>query len=311
MSIINYYNSPTVINWNLDDDGKKVSIPISNESKQVVDGKIPLEELPDEQYRIKITGYVEINIKDKIDSTDKFKCDYTHGVLYFDQSMEGRAINIDRYYGRGQFLLPASRVWTKLGLAGEVVQTLDTAIESVVEAEEVSIKLQKATNKGDILKRGIDSSISTGRQVSSELTDKVSIAKNQRDDLNSGVLNADSSIGKLDLSIRQGDQSKLNLDSTVSEATIIDSKLSDNVLKGSGLKSDLDVNIKTGNELQLTLPPIIQEAKSSKSNLNNSIDSSTIKKQELDNSVSLATKNKSSLDTSVENANTIDRKSVV
>lgn len=131
MSIINYYNSPTVINWNLDDDGKKISTPISNESKQVVDGKIPLEGLPDEQYRIKITGYVEIDIKDKIDSTDKFKCDYTHGVLYFDQSIEGEAVNIDKYYSRGQFFIPASRVWSKLSVEGKVIQTIGGAFEQM------------------------------------------------------------------------------------------------------------------------------------------------------------------------------------
>ncbi len=124
MSIVNYHD-PTVINWNLDDDGQQVSLPIQNEIKQVVDGKIPLEGLPDEQYRIQINGYVEINIRDEIDAPDKFKCDYTHGVLYFHQSKNGAEININKYYSRGQFYIPINRVWTKLGSSGEVLETME------------------------------------------------------------------------------------------------------------------------------------------------------------------------------------------
>ena len=144
MSIINYYNNPLVVNWNLDEFGKPVSLLIQNETKQVVDGKIPLEGIPDEQYRIQITGYVEINIKDKIDAPNKFKCDYTHGVLYLDKSLNGTSVNIDRYYSRGMYFYPSSRVYLSLDVNGNVIQTLDGAFD-VLSGQSTDIQALQTT----------------------------------------------------------------------------------------------------------------------------------------------------------------------
>lgn len=133
MSIINYYNNPTVIDWHVDENGKPISLLVQNETKQVVDGKIVLEGIPDEQYRIQITGMVEVNIKDKIDLPEKFKCSYTHGILYFDQSLNGTNITITRYYSRGVIFYPSSRVWVNLSVDGKVIQTMDGAFNILAE----------------------------------------------------------------------------------------------------------------------------------------------------------------------------------
>ena len=153
MSIVNYHD-PTVINWNLDDDGQQVSLPIQNETKQVVDGKIPLEGLPDEQYRIQINGYVEINIRDKIDTPNKFKCDYTHGILYFSQDKNGTSINVNKYYSRGQFYISLNRVWTKLGSSGEVLETMENWMSDLNgavgnESERVSNEVTRVASEID------------------------------------------------------------------------------------------------------------------------------------------------------------------
>lgn len=134
MSIINYYNNPTIIDWHVDENGQPISLLIQNETKQVVDGKIPLEGIPDEQYRIQITGMVEVNIKDKIDASNKFKCSYTHGLLYVDQSLNGTNITITRYYSRGVIFYPSSRIWHKLSVDGKVSQTLDDAF-NIIDSE--------------------------------------------------------------------------------------------------------------------------------------------------------------------------------
>jgi len=127
--MIDYFHSPTIINWNLDNQGNPVSVTIENETKQVVNGKIPLDGIPDEQYRVFIDNMFEIDIRDKIDSPEKFKCDYTHGVLYFSQELNGQSININKYYSKGQFFIPASRVWVKLSVDDEVIQTMDGAFD--------------------------------------------------------------------------------------------------------------------------------------------------------------------------------------
>ncbi len=133
MSMIDYFHSPTIINWNLDNQGNPVSVTIENETKQVVNGKIPLDGIPDEQYRVFIDNMFEIDIRDKIDSPEKFKCDYTHGVLYFSQELNGQSININKYYSKGHFFIPASRVWVKLSVDGEVIQTMDGAFDILDE----------------------------------------------------------------------------------------------------------------------------------------------------------------------------------
>lgn len=166
MSIINHYNSPTVINWNLDENGKQVSLPIVNETKQVVDGKIPLEGLPDEQFRVQINGYVEIDIREKIDAPNKFKCDYTHGVLYFDQSKSGANINVNKYYSRGQFYVPISRVWTKLGSSGEVLETMESWMSNLNDA--VGNETNRISNEVARVASELDRALKESDRVRSE-----------------------------------------------------------------------------------------------------------------------------------------------
>ena len=71
--MIDYFHSPTIINWNLDNQGNPVSVTIENETKQVVNGKIPLDGIPDEQYRVFIDNMFEIDIRDKIDSPEEIQ----------------------------------------------------------------------------------------------------------------------------------------------------------------------------------------------------------------------------------------------
>jgi hypothetical protein len=69
-----------------------------------------LAQIPDEFYRVTISGMTEINIKDDISAATEFKVDYKHGVVYFDQSLEGDPMTISTYYGRGIKLIYAERL---------------------------------------------------------------------------------------------------------------------------------------------------------------------------------------------------------
>lgn len=281
LSIINFHD-PTVINLNLDDNGKPVSLPMQNESKQVVDGKIPLEGLPDEQYRIQITGYVEIDIRDKIDSPNKFKCDYTHGVLYFDQSKNGMAINIDKYYSRGQFYIPGNRVWLRLNSLGEVTETLDDLTDTIGNLEDridvgnnLKNQLDNKISTGNIVKNELDDSIDVGQELNMTLNQSINTATTKKSDLDASISVSITKKSDLDNSINLSNTKKTQLDQSISIATTRKNELDESISIGQTLKSNLDNNIATGNQLKVDLSPLINTATTKKNELNNTIGDAT------------------------------------
>lgn len=130
--LINNYGNTTVTNWEVDNNGNKVSVEVLNETQQVVGNKLVLNGLPDEQYRVSIDGFVEINIREPIIATNQFKVDYKkYGVVFFHPDQDGQWININRYYSKGLVYIPAGRIWTKVDNFGYVTETLAGILEDV------------------------------------------------------------------------------------------------------------------------------------------------------------------------------------
>lgn len=125
MSMINY-NNPIIISWNVDQDGKKVSVSVPNEQIRIINGKAVLNGLPDEQYRVTIESYVEKNIREKLINANEFKVDYLHGFIFFHESV-GDIVLYANYYSRGVWQIPASKVWLNVDTNGNISQTLDDA----------------------------------------------------------------------------------------------------------------------------------------------------------------------------------------
>lgn len=118
MTIYNY-NTPYEIFLNtMIENGVPVpvSIVINNEPHVIYDSQIHLAQIPDEFYRVLIDGMTEIRFRDEIALATEFKVDYKHGVIYFDQSLEGNDITVGTYYGKGIKLIYAERV-----ILGDVV----------------------------------------------------------------------------------------------------------------------------------------------------------------------------------------------
>ncbi|MDD1502587.1 hypothetical protein PVA17_07375 [Lysinibacillus sp. CNPSo 3705] len=79
---------------------------------RVVNQRVFLLEIPDQMYKVRITGMFEINyeafIKKSIDKNE-FYVDYTNGFVYFHTSREAETISIN-YKGRGLILYPSTRI---------------------------------------------------------------------------------------------------------------------------------------------------------------------------------------------------------
>jgi hypothetical protein len=99
------------ITWYTDAQGKKVSYQRVNEQYQVVNGKIQLNDIPDQYYKVNVgSGYTETNINSTITSATAYKVNYDTGEVYFDSSKEGTTITIASYYGKGRIKLYAHNV---------------------------------------------------------------------------------------------------------------------------------------------------------------------------------------------------------
>ncbi|NLD49801.1 MAG: hypothetical protein GX660_21855 [Clostridiaceae bacterium] len=110
MMAIQDFNQPYEILWNTDVEGNPITVLIENESHTITDNMIILAQLPSESNKPTITGKYEVPLNSVLSSADYFKVDYRNGVIYFHSSLEGTAITINQYYGRGIKRLLASRV---------------------------------------------------------------------------------------------------------------------------------------------------------------------------------------------------------
>jgi len=118
------FKSPIVIRFNTDSNGNAITEPIINESKQVINQMVVLDQIPNKLNRILITGYTEIEQHETLTLATQFRCNYQNGILTFHSSKEGNTINIDSYAGRGIIYTPSTRIYTNLDGIGNVNQTL-------------------------------------------------------------------------------------------------------------------------------------------------------------------------------------------
>lgn len=75
-------------------------------------GMALLREVPSELDKVKVTGLDRewVEIQEGLPTRNTYKVDYTNGVVYFHESINGRTLLFE-YMGRGVFLFPDSRVY--------------------------------------------------------------------------------------------------------------------------------------------------------------------------------------------------------
>lgn len=208
MSMINY-KDPFFIQWNIDDNGNKVSVEILNEQKQVIGNILVLSQLPDIQYRVFIDEtFVEIDIKDEITQVNQYKVDYTHGYIVTHPSLNGQTLNIKRYYGRGVILTHVSRIFTKV--EGDVAETLASIIEDGTDALTAYGGIVKAINDAETKKQALDGSISTGTNLNAELESNILTGSQLKTDLQNDISQGIIVKNELEQAITNGDIDTIN-----------------------------------------------------------------------------------------------------
>lgn len=306
MSFINSYGDPTITTWEVDDNGNKISVPVLNETKQVVGNKFTLEGFPDEQFRVfidnldirsddepNIIQFVEINIKEKITETNQFKVDYRKtGNVFVHESLDGKWLNVSKYSSRGLIYLPASRIWTKVDDFGEVIETLDSAVAKIELVGDAIANLDNSINTATDLTILLEDYITDGNQLKLELPLLVSDANMSKGELENSIDSASAindTLSNPTGTIANANASKLELDSSIANANTINDTLSDPITG----------TIKDAQDINNTLNISIGLGENSIIDIDNAIVNADTSKSELDGSIFTADNLKIGLDTSI------------
>lgn len=296
---INDYKDPIVSQWN------KYARIVENEPHVVTSGMFALTGLPDIQQRVVINGYVEIGDKDKIESSDEFKIDYTNGYVFMHSSKEGETINVAKYASRGVNYYPASRVYTGVNSFGEVTETLDDFLDKVDQVYDAATNLDESIAKGKQTKQELDTSISTSVTRKGQLDASIDTSITKKDELDASINSSITRKNQLDESIVDSVVKKGELDNSISLSTNkkqeIDSSIQLSIVKKTELDSSIDISTTKKNQLDDSIGNSVAK----KQELDNSIQLSVTRKEQLDTSIGDSVVKKSELDTSIDSAENI------
>ncbi|MFD0712304.1 hypothetical protein [Paenibacillus sp. GCM10027626] len=134
MSNIFEYKDPIIYNLRAGTSNDQFR-PFTNYPYKVVDNVCLLEELPDPVNRVQIHDpatnqtYYEVEYDDV--GQYEFKVNYTIGFVRFNPAANGKTLSVS-YFGRGQALIPAARIWLK-EVGGTVTENLQDIINNVIE----------------------------------------------------------------------------------------------------------------------------------------------------------------------------------
>lgn len=274
------------------------------ENRKISKNTIVLHEIPDEVYRVRITGYTEQTMeqykKTKTIGLNEFVVNYNVGFVLFNEARNGTTLTIT-YKGRGVIMYPAERIYydhqesetiTKtlqdLAVLGEIalinVGSLDDLQEKIDLAVATKSILESQTETGDDLITSLQSSISTGNTAKTNLDTSTSTANTARTNLNTSITNATDIIAE----IATGEQLKTDLNSTISS--------------GNTAKTNLDTSISTANTTKTNLDTSNTTANTTKTNLDTSNTTANTTKTNLETATTNANTAKTNLDTSISNA---------
>ena len=140
------FNDPIKIQWNINEQGEKISVEMQPEPIVVSNNAGTLIQIPDKFYRVQINEYIDpldittkVNdydyieiINDEIIPENGYRVDYQMGLIFFHPSKEGQTITITKYYGRGIVRTPVTRIYSQVDEQGNVVETLGDILNSQV-----------------------------------------------------------------------------------------------------------------------------------------------------------------------------------
>ena len=311
------YTDPIINNYRRDEQGAKQAKQISGEQHKVVNGKVALSELPDEEQVLSIEGYNETKdwnteLKDK-----QFRVDYTNGFIYFSPTQDGQSVSVN-YFGLGVTYFPASRVWLEVDGENNVKKTLGDVQGDIEEAKKLSENQEQL--KKDLDEQGgklkdmvneiqrvdlteIENSVSNAKQAENSLKATTNEAEAKIANVNETKKQLDTSIqsakdeGKsLDSKIEQSKVNKADIDSACEKLNQAKGSVDGAVKQANDSIAAIDEKVNTGNQVKSELDNSIQQANDVNSTLSNTKQEATQTNSELIASQKTADKTKADLE---------------
>lgn len=311
------YTDPIINNFRRDEQGVKQSKRIDSESHKIVNGKVALSELPDEEQVLSIEGYKEIKIEDAKLEDKQFRVDYTNGFIYFSPSQDGATVDV-AYFGLGVTYFPASRVWLEVDGENNVKKTLGDLQGDIEEAKKLSESQEQL--KKDLDEQGgkLKNIIDEVQKVDlTEIENTVNNVKQTENDLKTATSEAEAKIANvnetkkqlettiqsakdegqtLDSKIEQSKVNKADIDSACEKLNQAKGAVDGSVKQANDSIATIDEKVNTGNQVKSELDNSIQQANDVNSTLSNTKQEATQANSELIASQKTADKTKSDLE---------------
>lgn len=231
----NFYSYTNIAKRHRDIDGNIVAVEVE-EKQTVYRNNITLSQIPHLHLGVEVkidgefTKLLEINTNEQIKNPNQFKIDYTTGIVWLHSSLDGKDI-IVKYWGTGLDLIHSSRVYTRIGDNGEVVETLHDLISNGTVALKFLENLPVAIVEG----RNICETIDNAETLNSELIESSRVGGILKDNLIEATENANEVYFGLSNTVRLGSSLNLDFESNINNATIINRNLSQNIENSNGL----------------------------------------------------------------------------
>jgi len=113
-----------------------------DEQYLIINNKVVLKEIPDQFQGVVVTNY--FYTKSSTPASNEFTCDFTNGILNFNQTENNKTAQI-QFWGTGVVFWPISRLYVEKSDSDEILQTLEQVVENANAYLDISDQL---INKG-------------------------------------------------------------------------------------------------------------------------------------------------------------------
>ncbi len=296
------YNDPLKVIWRKGDSTDP--FPPLSDTQKIINNTVLLKEIPDEFNRVVINGYSEITNGEP--TSTQFKVDYRFGIVFFNSSEEGKTVKVD-YFGRGQILHPASRVYIH-NENPDVVEILQDLVDDGKHAIDALGGLANAIDTAQTLEVELNNDIATGNVLHTTLQSDISQGNSLKNELETSTIpNSETAKSNLENTIDLAGIANITLEDTIGEANTSNTNLNNSIITANTIKTDLDGSISTGDTLKTNLDASISNANNINEILINP-DTGTIKQANdinttLEGTIQTADTKNTELGTTIINAN--------
>lgn len=290
------YTDPIINNYRRNEKGVKQSKRIDSEVHKIVNSKVALSEIPDEEQVLKIEGYDETKVKETVLGDKQFRVDYTNGFIYFSPSQDGATVDVS-YFGLGVTYFPASRVWLEVDGENNVEKTLADVQGDIAEAKKLSASQEQL--KKDIDEQGgkLKEIIDEVQKVDlTEIEKTAKDAKQAEDSLKSATSEAEAKIANIN-------ETKKQLDTSIQSAKDEGQSLSDKIEQSKVNKAEIDGACEKLKQATNSVDGSVKKAQEAVSTIDEKVNTGNQIKDELDKSTQQANEASSSLSKTKQEAN--------